>query len=748
MLAMLLSFPSVFSQTNPTGEIQGQVLDAETGEALPGASVQVLGTLLGANADREGKFTIKKLAPGFYTLRATYIGYHIGRATVFVTEGSIARADFKLKPTPLEMSQVIVTASRQVEEIKTATVSVSALSGEAAMRRNPLRIDAALESIPGVSLVGESVNIRNSTGYSRGLGSRVLILLDGIPALPSDFGNMNWDILPVTDVERIEVIKGPASALYGSFALGGVINVITKPPTPEGLFAIRTSAGVYDEPYETEWHWTDRTLNFSRTDLSYSRQFDKLGLRVSLGRHESTGDRENRDFKRWNGTAKLIYDFNDRSTLTLFGAYGPDRRGEFVWGDSRNPLNAPTPFKAYRLKLDPYTLYAQYRLRSNDWLEFKWRASLVRQLTGNHFKVVGDFEPAQGPSADFNIHAQLDSTMSFTAGVEYRYDYAEQSQIGRHFAYTLSPYLQQVWQPRANLRFTFGLRYDHYYLLPGDSVQVKTVYNPEKKRFETRTARNHLPKGLEEQHLSPQLGASYSLSAATVFHAALGRGIRIPVLGERFLQFEQPLLLILNPFLATERSLYYEIGMRQKIGEVASLEAAAFYTQYENLIEPVSRTSGATFLQQLVNIPEAKIPGVELSGRFRFLDGHLGLQGWVMWTDPVVVRAGEDEEVPTTFKDGDRLPYRPRFISYISPSLHFGPFSLEADYSYASIVEVQLFFNDQRVPKKQLDARVLFRWANLTAQLAVRNVLEYHYALPERNLNEVRSFSAGLMWEY
>lgn len=737
---ILLASVSAFSQSQSSSEIQGQVFDAETGEALPGANVQVLGTLLGASADRDGKFVIRKLSPGFYTLRATFIGYQIARATVYLTEGSAGRVEFKLKPTLLEMSQVVVTASRQVEEIQTAAVSVSALSSEAAMRRNPLRIDAALESIPGVSLVGENVNVRNSTGYTRGLGSRVLVLLDGIPALPSDFGNMNWDILPVTDFERIEVIKGPASALYGSFALGGVINVITKPPTPEGRFSIRTSVGVYDDPFEKEWQWTNRTLNFNRTDLSYARQFGKLGVRASLGRHESTGDRENRHFQRWNGTAKLIYTIDDQSELTLFGAYARDRRGEFVWSENGRPFLVPLAFKDYRLALDAYTFYAQYRLRANDWLEFKWRASMVRQLTGNQFKVEGDFAPAQGPGADFQIHARLDSSMDFNVGLEYHYDFAEQRDIGRHFAYTVSPYLQQIWQMNKKTRLTLGLRYDHYYLLPGPPLQTQFV-----KR---RPVVNPIPKGLEEQYLNPQIALSYQLFSSSNLHTAFGRGIRIPVLGERFLQFDQPIPFQPNAFIKTERSFSYELGWRQRLGEFGNFEVTGFYNRYDNLIEPVFVASGTSFFATLVNIQEAKIPGVELSGRVRLLNDHVRFEGSATWTDPQVVHAGENEDIPITFKDGDPLTYRPRFISYLSPSLHLGPFSLEADYSYASIVAVQLFRGDQRVPKKQLDARLLYRWSNLTAQLAMRNALQYYYAQVERNFNEVRNFSAGLMWEY
>lgn len=739
---------SALAQTTFQGSLSGQVTDAQSGEALPGANVQIRGTVLGSATDAGGRFTLRKLPAGVYTLRVSYIGYDLAYATVTVFSDSTTRIQFALQPSALEMSQVVVTATRQVEEIQTAAVSVSALSNESAMRRQPLRLDAALESIPGVNLIGENVNVRNSTGYTRGLGSRVLILIDGVPALPSDFGNMNWDILPVTDFERIEVIKGPASALYGSYALGGVINIITQPPRPEGLLSVRASAGVYDDPYEPEWRWTGRTLNFNREDVSYSRQIGIMGLRLSLGRHESTGDRENRHFQRWNSTAKLDFRFNQAWDLTLFGAYARDRRGEFIWGENGRPFVAPLAFKEYRLALDAYTGYARARYRVKDWLEFSLRASLVRQLTGNQFEVEGDFEPAQGPGADFHVYARLDSNFSFTAGLDYRYDFAEQRQIGRHFAYTLSPYFQTIWQPNDKARVTLGLRYDSYYLLPGPEVFTKTVYNPIKDREEFLVVVNPLPEGLEEQHLSPQLGVSYRLAEGTVLHSAIGRGIRIPALGERFLQFDQPIPFRPNPSIVTEKSWSYELGWRQHLSTHADLEVTGFYNLFDELIEPVFVASGTSFYATLVNIKQARIPGVEVSTRMRFWRNRFELDASATWTDPTITKVGDSTVVPITFTEGDPLTYRPDFIAYITPALHLGAFSLEADYSYATTVAVQLFITDQRVPKKQLDARVLYHWSNLTLQLAVRNLQQYYYAQVERNFNEPRSFSLGVRWEY
>jgi outer membrane receptor protein involved in Fe transport len=282
-------------------------------------------------------------------------------------------------------------------------------------------------------------------------------------------------------------------------------------------------------------------------------------------------------------------------------------------------------------------------------------------------------------------------------------------------------------------------------LLPGPPKQTKVVYNTVKMRPELVEVDNPLPDGKEQQYLSPQLGMSCQLFSETVIHSALGRGIRIPVLGERFLQFKQPLLFLPNPKLVAEQSFSFELGLRQRFGNQARLETTVFYSIYRDLIEPVIKPD---LTGTLVNIPRARIQGIETSGRFQFWRERLRLEATATWTDPVITQTSLVEDF--LFQKGQLLSYRPRLLAYLSPSLSFGPFSLEADYTFASKLrreQVQLYKDDQRVPQKQLDMRLLYRWQGLTAQFAVRNVLHYTYALVERNVNEVRNFAIGMMWE-
>src|SRR2546430_6251211 len=127
-------------------------------------------------------------------------------------------------------------------------------------------------------------NIRGSTGYVQGLGTRVLLLVDGVPANQGDRGGINWDLVPLEDVARVEVVKGAGSALYGSAALGGVVNVITR-EIPTGFHArVRALGGAYGNPPFDIWKFRDYTGAQEGLDVTTS-----YGTDVARGSYTAGG---------------------------------------------------------------------------------------------------------------------------------------------------------------------------------------------------------------------------------------------------------------------------------------------------------------------------------------------------------------------------------------------------------------------------------------------------------------------------
>ena len=116
----------------------------------------------------------------------------------------------------------------------------------------------------------DQVSIRGSSGFALGLGSRVALLLDGFPMLSGDNGDMKFDALPFLNINRIEVIKGAGSALYGTSALGGVVSIFTTNPTSKPEYKIRTYGGFYTQPKYECWNVFDSPPTNYGVDLSYS----------------------------------------------------------------------------------------------------------------------------------------------------------------------------------------------------------------------------------------------------------------------------------------------------------------------------------------------------------------------------------------------------------------------------------------------------------------------------------------------
>lgn len=700
------------------GAISGSVKEMSTGKKLPGVNIQIEGTMLGASSDFNGNFSIRNVPPGNYAVRATMIGHRPSvQSNVTVAANEVVQIDFTLEETTINFDPLIVTANKMQKELDQTPNSVSVISAPEIRQKNALRVDQVLETVPGVNFIRDQVNIRGSTGFTIGAANRTLLLLDGVPVMTSDTGQFNWDLLPVLDIEQIEVVKGAGSALWGTAALGGVINIITKSPTEQGKTLVQLIGGEYDEPRYDEWKWTDIPLQFSRVDVSHSRKIGPLSFRVSLGRHVSTGFTEVSDFKRWNATGKFVYNFKNGSSWTLYSAYNYNAGGIYVgWDDPQKPFQVRPSNRNSRGEIKMANVYTKYNWILNSKAALKFRVSYLMTLMGNEFIKSTDFNPARGLGAEIQGDYLPFKNLDLTYGCEFKWDTGSTKYFGDHQGYTVGLYSQAEYRILPNLRFTPGLRYDRYQLIDG----------------------------MAQSLLSPRFGVNYRPFENTILRASAGSGFRAATIAERFLDFENNSVIVeANPELKAETSWSYDMGIRQYFTKNWFFEIGAFRNDFDNLIEIDLRQSEIQFAQDIrvavrfKNLLKARIQGLEFTTGGNWWKHRLQLQATATVLD--------HEDVI----NHEPLTYRPKVIAFVHPSLHLGNVELHSEYRYASRIEaVKLYYYDDRVPQKVWNFRLIYHLGNVDFQLAVNNAMDYYYTQIERSMAEIRNFTVGITGEF
>ena len=708
LAVLILISTAVFAST-----FSGKIVDAKTGEPLPAANVQILGTLRGASADANGEFQVLNLPPGTFSVRASMIGYKSQTIeNVKVLFKRTATVDFKLEETTIEFDPIVVLAGKSKQRLDQAPVSISVVSSRDIERRNAVNLIEALESAPGVSFVGDQISIRGSTGYTFGAGNKVLLLLDGVPVYSSDSGQFNWDMLPPLDIEQIEVLKGAGSTLWGASALGGVVNIITKDPSPEGALLYSFSAGKYDKPYYSEWEWTDpNRLFYLRQDVSFSKRFKKFGMRVSGGRFISTGYTQIGDFQKYNLTGKFDYRFNGGIKWTGYAAYSFIDKGFFVqWLGQNDPYQVDESNLMNYAATNQLNAYMKVAIPFSSRFGINIRGSFVRTLMGNQFGDSADFNPALGQGMEIQADWIPYPGHLVTFGTQFQLDAGSTRYFGDHKGYFVGPYVQDEWKAMENLRITTGFRYDRYQLV-GD---------------------------LKEDLFSPRFGINWQPWEKTTLRGSVGSGFRAATIVERFLELSiMNFKIKANPELKAESSWAYDVGLRQYISDDWNIDLSFFDNEYSELIE--AHLDLIRGLVQFRNIPKARIRGIEATMNMNF---PLELFGYDFAPGIKTSITALDHE---DLQWHEPLTYRPNIISSAKLILKPGKVNLQINYRYGSkIEEVKIYPINDRVAMHFVDVQTSYDFGPVALQFGVNNLFQYNYAPMESNLLPMRTFTAGL----
>jgi iron complex outermembrane receptor protein len=217
------------------GTLSGTITDKADGKPIIGATITIPDLRKGAVTGADGKYTFNNIPKGIYLVQVSYIGYLTINQRVDFSKTKVY--DVKMQTSSVEAGEVVITGVSKATEIKRSPVPMLAV-GKVYLEQRAAsgNIIDQIATLPGVSAVTTGPNV--SKPFIHGLGyNRVITLMDGIRQEGQQWGDEHGIEVDQNSVDRVEVIKGPASLTYGSDAIGGVVNLISPPPVPEGTIA-------------------------------------------------------------------------------------------------------------------------------------------------------------------------------------------------------------------------------------------------------------------------------------------------------------------------------------------------------------------------------------------------------------------------------------------------------------------------------------------------------------------------------
>jgi iron complex outermembrane receptor protein len=345
------------------GVLKGRVTDKSDGEGVVGAAVSIAGTNIATATDIDGNFVLKHVPSKQQKVSVSSVGYAPTTQVITVGDGQTATLNFALGQTTIMASEVVVGAALYKQDRLSIPVTANVVSKEKIKQEPNPTLDAVVQDVPGVvvSRAGgtatSSLQIRGSNTYQGGgIGTRVNAFYDGFPINCPDSGEIVWQSVNMNAADKVEVLKGAAATLYGSGAMGGVVNVTGHSPEKREIRA-GSSIGFYDAPPTSDQsaYRKNFTPVFWNTYAGYGEKNGKWTYDLLYSHSDDQGYRQN----AWNYMNdvkfKARYDINSKQYIQLSSFYNSTVGGyAYTWPYhiTGNPLSyIPHPENAY----DVYT---------------------------------------------------------------------------------------------------------------------------------------------------------------------------------------------------------------------------------------------------------------------------------------------------------------------------------------------------------------------------------------------------------
>lgn len=633
-----------------SGIIQGIVSSEREGTPMPGTHVLLNGKKVSIT-NNNGQFIFNGLDAGAYEISASYIGYTASVQTISLRDGEQQQLDFRLEETAYLADEAVVSATG----VKIARKDVSPSISVVPRRTIEESRESALLSVLSEEVPGLFVTSRGITGFGvaegsagqisiRGIGGSpntgILVLIDGSPQYMGLFGHPLPDAYVSSDAERVEVIRGPASVMYGSNAMAGAINIITRERKSEGFGGqARMSYG-----------------SFNTSKLMGNAGYRKNGFEVfaSINHDRTDGHRENADFDIVNGYLKTSAKVGKYFKLSIDGNIASFKTSD--------PGPATMPDSSY-LYHDHWVDIDRYMLSMSLENTFaKAEGALKLFYNAGEHKIYSGFH-SRDHNYGFSLYESVNTFRgnSLSIGIDMKNTggIAENPEAmmgtGIVFADTsimeAGGYMQMQQKFGESWILTGGLRLQH-----------------------------HQVSGYE---WVPQAGVNYLINAGNIVKVSARKGFRNPTIRELFMWQTA------NPDLKPESMWCYEGSYLLGIpSQNMHFEATLYYQHGQNLI----KTMGVYPDIQFINTGEFSHYGLELIAKWRISRQFSAESNysWLNMDEPVIAAARHQWFTALRYKPGKlEVKLSGMYINGLYTSTE--PVSTQSYYLLNSRISYQVF---------------------------------------------------------
>ncbi len=728
--------------TNLSGQwtITGKVIDAESGEGLSYVNITFKdGATYNTTSDLNGAFRISGLTETHYQVVFSMIGFQtVLLDTVSASDDPI---HIKMHPESYLTKEVVVSASRKSQSLNLAPASVGLVTRKQLLQAGTNSFDDAFNGINGITVTRssnanvQSFSIRGASEVAGGgIGNRVLLLLDGRPAITPESGGALWNLVPLAAIERIEVIKGAYSSLYGSSAMGGIVNVITRTPDTASHSDINLHYGAYGPaPAYTGYK---RYNDFFGAEFITSRKLNKWSYLFNFAGKSNDGNREQSSFNLYNGYGKFKFDFSPNRSLQISAMYND------IFNDT--PATWLSTTEAYSVA-DHRKDDTQHRREWNGDLYYQAfaRSNMKYSTRFYYYGAATDYVFNGDPENDSTnvntgkqyidtekvlVHrigntSQIDMSMGdvhyVIGGFDLQTDYINGQPdtvlYGIHRAENIGVFIQDQMTLSDRLTLTAGLRYDYY--------NIKGTFM--------------------EGNVNPKIAAVYQCSPKVSVRSLLARAFRNPSISERYTKVEQGggLSFTTSPLLRAEKlTLSAEVGTKINLNQIR-FDIALYYNNYKDLIYYEQRpTPDGSLLFEVVNLNKAILKGFEISAEYAPVK-EISLQAGYTYLDAKDV---SDEAI------NDVLAYKSKHTTYANLLVSHKRFQLFLQArSRSRIDEVFIYSGSEPAGYILFGGKLSYTISDkVSTYFKIDNATDVQYEEIERYRMAGRNFMVGVNMQF